>query len=163
MERNFLEFKKALEDEYKKYFENSKIVVKASNNLYKTIYIDLYFAGDIEEVANKIWGNDLFKIMFQVETENGEFENDITDDMKMPENLVFSNVHNMVTTTPENKFMAYGSVSVPFRKVKGNTDKIIKYFDKYCANLKALLQDLKAENRIPENYMKLYYNKMFNA
>lgn len=158
----FIDLKKELEKIYNGKFEKSKIVVKASNNLYKTIYIDLFLANDKNELINGIALNDMFHITFKigVDTSNGEFEENITDDLELPENLVLENLYNSISITPENKYFAYSSVSVKFRKIKGNYTKILKGFEKYVDNLYNTVVDLKNNGKIHDNFKTLVDSKI---
>ena len=61
----FVDFKNNLKNDFLKVFPNSTIKVVAHNNLYKSIYIDLYFANKTEELSNGYLANDMFKIGFR--------------------------------------------------------------------------------------------------
>ena len=61
---------------------------------------------------------------------------------------------------PTNEYMVYGRRRLPFRKTRGDEDKIITTFKKYVGNLhKALLEDLEQGN-IHENHITLLKQKI---
>ena len=73
----FGDFKNNLKNDFLKVFPSSTTRV-VWHYLYKSIYIDLYFANKTEELSNGYLANDMFKIGFRIDTKNGEFENIIT-------------------------------------------------------------------------------------
>ena len=90
----------------------------------------------------------------------GEFKENITDDMELPENLVLSNNSNMIKIIPENKYMAYSYDKVNFRKTKGNAEKILKSFEKYVIGLYNKVCELEKNGMIHDNYKELVKNKI---
>lgn len=154
------EFKNNLIEIYNKVFRKSKVQVVANNNLYKCIYINCYLANDKTELANGYAENDMFHIWFEIDTENGEFKEKITDDMELPENLVLSNNSNMIKIIPENKFMVYSNDKVAFRKTKGNAEKILKSFEKYVIGLYNKVCELENNGMIHDNYKELVNKKL---
>lgn len=156
----FIELKNDLESEYNKVFRKSKMIVRASNNLYKCIYIDCYLAGNKDELINGYAQNDMFHISFRIDTENGEFTEKVTDDTILPENLVLENMSKSISIVPENRFLAYSSVDVPFRKVKGDCQKMVNAFEKFVIRLYQKVAELEKDGKIHDNFKNLVADKI---
>ncbi len=154
------EFKKELERIYNSKFNDSQCFVETSN-FYKSIWITLFLSKNQSECANNIRDNDVFHINFRITTVNGEFENNITDNTELDNmDLVLENTHNCYTIKPDNQYCVYGSKSVSFRKTKGNTDKILKSFEKYVNRLyDSLVADLK-DGIIHNNHIDIVKSKI---
>ena len=136
-----------LELAYKEVFKNSKIVLSRSDLAKNVLWVQLYLAQNEQEEINGYFDNDIFGITLKIR-ENGE--NDYT----------MEKLNSSYLTKPTSEYMAYGRRRLPFRKTRGDEDKIITTFKKYVENLhKALLEDLEQDN-IHENHITLLKQKI---
>lgn len=149
-----------IEKTYYNHFPNSKIFVKHSNNLFNSIRINCFLAGDKSENSGNYWDNDIFNIRFQIMGENGrELPVNTSIDSELGI-LTLENDGKSYLIIPENKYMAYGSKSVNFRKVQGDTNKIIFALDKFFSNLKkSLTSDFESGN-ITSNHVEIVKRKI---
>ena len=137
-----------LTEVYEGIFKNSKIAItKNSFSGDNVLWIQLYLAQNKQEEINGYFENDMFSITLKIR-ENGE--NDYT----------MEKLNSSYSTKPTSEYMAYGRRRLPFRKTRGDEDKIITIFKKYVGNLhKALLEDLEQGN-IHENHLELVKEKL---
>ena len=136
-----------LELAYKEVFKNSKIVLSRSDLAKNVLWVQLYLAQNEQEEINGYFDNDIFGITLKIR-ENGE--NDYT----------MEKINSSYLIKPISEYMAYGRRRLPFRKTRGDEDKIITTFKKYVGNLhKALLEDLEQGN-IHENHITLLTQKI---
>ena len=132
---------------YKGIFKNSKIALSRSDLAKNVLWVQLYLAQDKSEEINGYFDNDIFGITLKIR-ENGE--NDYT----------MEKLNSSYLIKPISEYMAYGRRRLPFRKTRGDEDKIITTFKKYVGNLhKALLEDLEQGN-IHENHLELVKEKL---
>ena len=132
---------------YKEIFKNSKIALSRSSFKKDVLFIQLYLAQNEQEEINGYFDNDMFGITLKIR-ENGK--NDYT----------MEKLNSSYLIKPTNEYMVYGRRRLPFRKTRGDEDKIITTFKKYVENLyKALLEDLEQGN-IHENHLELVKEKL---
>ena len=132
---------------YKEIFKNSKIALSRSSFKKDVLFTQLYLAQNEQEEINGYFDNDMFGITLKIR-ENGE--NDYT----------MEKLNSSYLIKPTNEYMVYGRRRLPFRKTRGDEDKIITTFKKYVENLyKALLEDLEQGN-IHENHLELVKEKL---
>jgi hypothetical protein len=154
------DFLKEIETMYNKQFPTSKIFVKFNTNLYSSIIISCMLAGNNTENAGNYWENDMFNIRFSIDNEGRAFQKDITIDSELPENLQIESSMYSYLIKPENKYHAYSSHKLTFRKTKGNVEKILNTLDKFFVKLKCeLLQDIEKE-LIHNNHLNLLLEKL---
>lgn len=137
-----------LTEVYEGIFKNSKIAItKNSFSGDNVLWVQLYLAKNESEEINGYFDNDILGIIFKI--------------TKMAENnYIMENIKNRYFIKPTNKYLAYESKKVAFRKTRGDEDKIITTFKKYVGNLhKALLEDLEQGN-IHENHLELVKEKL---
>ena len=139
------EFMQNIRDLYAKYFPNSTCQVKLVKSLGTALWIDCYLAKDASECENNIAGNDMFHVSFWFPN---DFEG-LTKDDPVPNNLNMEVSQKTIKTAPENRYMAFGSETLPFRKAKGTPDKILKTLDKYFKTLHDTTEKLVEEDRLP--------------
>ena len=139
------EFMQDIRDTYNNYFPRSTCQVKLVRSLGTALWIDCYLAKDASECENGIAGNDMFHISFWFPN---DFEGLTKDDL-VPESLTMEISQKTIKTAPENRYMAFGSESLPFRKVKGSSDKILKTLDRYFKILHDTVERLVEEERLP--------------
>ena len=151
-----------IEKKYNFYFPKSKCFVKFSKNLYSSIYITCFLAGDKTENICNYWDNDLFKIRFEIDNDNKPFKKEFTIDSLLPDNLLLTNHSKYYLIKPiYNKYNAYDSKSLKFRKSKGNCNKILNSLEKFFIELKKeLISDLENDIISKINHKKLLKNKL---
>ena len=156
---NVLEFKENVKNVYNKYFEGSHVDVSMNqNSIYKSIYITFSLANNINECINNIAMNDMFSITFQLEHNDDEFNRDEFQKlgyMILPENLTLEKKRAFYRIKPQEKYLAYSSKNITFRKTKGNAQKIITSLERFLKKLHdQLLEDLK-NNLVHDNFIDL--------
>lgn len=149
----FGEFKNILLDNYKSVFPESLCVIELGALGGDTFFVNYYLAGDKSEFPNGYEQNDIFHIQFHILQPRSRFENAerLTDDTELSENLTLTVDNKTIFTKPENSYMAYGSVTLPFRKTVGNADKILTALLKYAEITKKTLTELYEEEALPVN------------
>lgn len=149
----YAEFKNSIETMYKSVFPSSACDISIGPLGGDSIYVTYYLAGDQSEFPNRIALNDLFDITFCIFQDNVRYGDGVklTDDTEMPEALVLDVNHKSIKTAPENQYMAYGSVSLPFRKTKGTPDKILNTLQRYAEITKQTLTELYELEKLPTN------------
>lgn len=153
----FLEFKDKIKEIYSSKFPNSICNISLGSLGRDTAYIKWYLMKDSSEVSGGIAGNDLFHIMFILETEQ---EVDLLDDTELPEKIILSVHQNSITTKPTNQYMAYGSTKLPFRKTTNTPEKILSTLQKYVDITYKTLDELYDLDVIPDSFKELVTKKL---
>ena len=154
------EFLQLIESTYNKHLPNSKCSATYKDNIYSSIFITCYLASDKSENSGGYWDNDMFSIQFHLDLTTGEFPKGFNLESEMPDNLNMEVNQNSYLLKPENPYMAYDRHKLSYRKVTGNSDKIITTLDKYFAKLvNDLKQDI-ADGLIHDGYLELVLNKL---
>ena len=148
------EFLEAIRDTYHKYFPNSLCSAKLTTGFGKTIYIDCLLANSANEVSNGIWGNDAFRIRFAI-----DMPRDITLDDEMPVSEMTAD-QNSFRIKPENKYMYCDAKRVPYRKVTGDTKKLISTFDKFVQKLHTMAETELNNGNLLDSDVKLFTAKL---
>lgn len=162
----FGEFKNILLDNYKSVFPESLCVIELGALGGDTFFVNYYLAGDKSEFPNGYEQNDIFHIQFHILQPRSRFENAerLTDDTELSENLTLTVDNKTIFTKPENSYMAYGSVTLPFRKTVGNADKILTALLKYAEITKKTLTELYETDKLPtgqqQNIVDLVRSKL---
>lgn len=146
---------KEIEASYAKYFKGSKIKVRYTDNLYRSIGIKCFLASTNTENPSYYWDNDMLSIAFSIQTESGELARGTTGESETPENMVLENWHKHYFTKPNSRNLCYSSASVSFRKTKGDANKMISALDKYFKKLHDALVEELANDNIPNNWKPL--------
>jgi len=154
------ELMQAIENTYSKHFPLSRISVDYVGNIYRSISIVCYLAGDSTEVYNKIWRNDMLNIRFSIDAESGEFEKGTTEESELPENLKIEVNCKNYLIKPNNSHLVYSRRELKYRKTKGNAKKIIATLDKYFIKLKLQLQEDLKDEMITDNHKELVLTKI---
>lgn len=141
------ELTKEFESVYKKYFKDSTITFKTGYlGNTSTIFISCYLAENESELINGYKENDMFHISFELKDNGNDY--------------VLINLSKCYFIKPLVSYLAYSSVDIPFRKINGNKEKIIKGFEKFIIKLKEQLQlDIK-NNLIHDNFTELLLKKI---
>ncbi len=156
------EFKSQIENAYKQRFPNSGISISLGALGGDTCFIRLYLGENQSEFINGIAGNDILHVGFAIyQSENVYGDNPkLTDDLELPDTLIMEVNQNSITTIPDNQYMAYGSVRLPYRKTKGSPKKIIQVFSKDVDILKQTLENLYNEGKIHDNHKEIVEKKL---
>jgi hypothetical protein len=150
----------AIENTYSKHFPNSKIFVKFSTNLYSSISVRCFLAGDKNENSGGYWDNDILNVIFMISSENfKEFPKGVTLDSELGI-IGIENNGKSYNTKPDNQYMAFGRKELSFRRVQGNTEKIIKVLNTFFEKMKTSLQDDLKQDRIHKDHIDLVKNKL---
>jgi len=149
-----------IESTYSKHFPLSRIHVDYVGNIYRSISIVCYLAGNSTEVYNKIWRNDMLNISFSIDAELGEFEKGTTIESELPEKLKMEVKCKNYLIKPNSKNLVYSRRELAFRKTKGNAKKILTTLDKYFAKLKEELKSDLLIGNITDNHMELLTEKL---
>jgi hypothetical protein len=152
----YSEFAEKLTEIYNGKFTESKLYIKPWNQFGKSISIVPSLAGNIDECINRIAGNDMFHIKFDIELpENFNFESD-----DLPENMVLKNLANSYLIIPENKYLCYGRRKISYRKTTGTAEKLLEAFGKFTDKLYQSIIDDRAAGNIHENYIDIVNRKI---
>lgn len=150
----FKEFKELVKTNYNSVFPDSMCSITLSTLGGDSAFIRYYLAGKPDEFPNQIAGNDLFHIMFcvrQTVTDEYGYSPKLDDEMELPDTLVLDVQQKTIATKPDNKYMAFGSVSLPFRRTTGTPEKILDTLMKYNEIIKKTLTELYEEEALPVN------------
>lgn len=152
----FNEFKDKIIEIYHSKFPKSHCSVKLVKMLGRAITIDCFLANDVSELSHGYWQNDMFKISFWIHDMPKNFE---TTDI-MPNTMTLTNNSSYIAITPPDRFLAYGSVKIPFRKTVGNADKIVNAFKKYVDRLYDIVNQQITDGKISNNFVDIVNRKI---
>lgn len=155
------EFINEIQGTYYKYFKDSKIQVDFTSNLYNSIYIKCLLARDKTEVAHGIIDNDMLHIKFSIDHNGKAFDKDITINSIVDFNDLNLNCWDKsYLIKPNDRFLAYSSRKLTFRKTKGDTKKVISTLDKFFKKLKDQLISDYNENMIHKSHIEIVKKKL---
>ena len=120
--------------------------------------IKCWIAKDSSEVSSNIMGNDLFHVVFFI----WNFDSKNPEDA-VPSDLELEPHQRSIKTIPENKYMVYGAERLPFRKTKGDANKILKTLDKYFKTLYDTTVRLAEEDKIPSAPHEIQNNEFVRS
>ncbi|MGL5329290.1 MAG: hypothetical protein ACRDD7_08480 [Peptostreptococcaceae bacterium] len=149
----------AIEESYNEFFPSSAVCAALHKNLYRSIDVNCKLAGSKDECINNYWENDMFSIRFRIDGENGQLKG-IDEESELPEMLVLQIENKSFTTKPENNYMAYGRIVLPFRKVKGDANKIFNTLEKYFSKLHDEVENALNNDLIHDNFKTLVIEKL---
>lgn len=152
----FSEFKNQIIANYKSVMPNSNCTIELSALGKDSCFVTYYLANDLSEVPNRISLNDLFHISFHIMQPKASLDvygvgTPLTDDTELPSSLTMEVMDKQIKTKPESEYLAYGSVTLPFRKTVGKPEGIIAVLLKYAEKVKETLTDLYEEDKLPTN------------
>lgn len=155
------DFMSKIEDTYHKYFPNSACFARFKMFLGKPyIAIHCFFAKDQSELSGGYWENDMINISFNI---NLPKDIESTDDY-MPDSVVLETMRGTSFLTkpykPEDKYCAYGTTKVPFRKTTGTPTKIIASFDKFSKKLYDTIVSEYNADHLDSKHAELAKNKI---
>jgi hypothetical protein len=131
-------FAKEIKDAIGKIFPNFGVFTYYKNDLLPSITVSVRIGKDKSEWSGGIAGNDALSSLLSIKG--------INDDGSLTDSMEMTNLQSSVMTKPENEMFVYGSVKIPFRKVKGDKKKILQAIVKYYQNVKSVLKDVKNKN-----------------
>ncbi len=147
----FMEFRNKIIEIYHNKFPNSLCSVRLMKMLGRAIVIDCFLANDKSELSGGYWENDMFKICFWIHNMPKDFEVNDT----MPDMMTLTNSSSHMLITPPDRYLAFGSVKIPFRKTTGDANKIISAFKKYVDKLYDTVNQQIANSQIHSSYTKI--------
>lgn len=149
------EFVQAVKDIYARHFPDSTGKIGLVKRLGRAIFMDFYLAKDEHELFNGYWENDMFKCGCVIHLPDG------TDNTSpMPETITLQSMGSEIRTKPPVRYLAYGSVKVPFRKTTGNSSKVLAYIDKYASRIVETLNNLRDEDYVSESDEEIVARKI---
>lgn len=150
---NFREFKDIVAENYKSVFPKSACTIGLGALGKDTFFVTYYLAEDQSEFPNGISQNDLFHISFHIMQKMEKYGDGIKleDNTELPETLVLDVHQKTIMTKPDNDYMAYGSISLPFRRTVGTPEKIIDTLKRYAEIVKKTLTELYESEKLPTN------------
>ena len=154
------EFMEQIKNVYKNHFSDSFCHVKHDKNLYASIGVHCCLAGNRDEEVSGYWENDMLNVSFSVDNDGKAFSRNLGADDELPEVLRLEKWHNSYLIVPDNKYMVYGRETVPFRRVIGNAEKIVKGFDAFCRRLRASLEQSIKDGKIHPDYAMIASQKL---
>lgn len=154
------EFMEQIKNVYRKYFPESYCHVTYDKNLYASVGIKCCLAGSKAEESGGYWENDMLRVSFSVDADGHEFPRDLGIDDELPDVLRLEKWQNSYLTVPDNKYMVYGSLPVPYRRTTGNADKMFIAFDAFCKRLKSSLEQSVKDGKIHADYAALVAEKL---
>ena len=152
----FNEFKDRIIEIYLSKFPKSYCSVKLVKMLGRAITIDCFLANDVSELSHGYWQNDMFKISFWIHNMPNNFE---VDDV-LPDAMTLTNNSSQILIVPENSYLAYSAVKIPFRKTVGNADKLISTFKKYVDRLYDIVNQQIVNNKIHSSFKDIINRKI---
>ena len=124
---------------FRNRFPNSIIQAGFGNNICPAITIRFYLAKDENECSSKIFMNDPCRTVFMIYDidNNGKLFDKISVERIYGKNIIRAVDKN----NPDEKYLAYGSIPVKFRKMKNTKEKVLAGFRKYVDELASIILD----------------------
>lgn len=151
------EFLQNVKGIYNEHFPDSYCKACLAKIFGRAIFLDFYFAKDTHELFNGYWENDMFKCSCVI-----HLPNDIDINSPMPETITLQSMSSAIRTKPPVRYLAYGSVKVPFRKTTGNSSKVLAYIDKYVSRIVETLNNIRDEGYVSESDEEIVARKIHN-
>ena len=151
------EFINQIESNYSKYF-NGLCKVKLSHNLYSDITVHCFLARDKTELSGGYYENDMLSIQFSITEVGKQLPKDLTLESELPSQLQMKIDQKSYYITPQEKYLAYSRVTLPFRKTKGTSEKLIKIIDNNFKKLHDSITENK--NLIHKNFIEFVKNNL---
>jgi len=156
---------------YSKYFPDSECYAGNQRTLgMEYIRIHWYLSKDKSECPHNIRMNDLLHIAFTIDlednTESGKlyemwtYDNSAKNTGYMPSIITLDVNDKVIFCKAKRQYMAYDSVSLPFRKTTGSPEKILATLDKYANKLYTIVSELLANGEIPDDRVDFVQSKL---
>jgi len=136
---------------YAKYFPKSTCIAEIWKCLGTNILIKGRLSASKDEVSNKILENDMFSLGAMIQ----ELPEDLTTESPFPSSVVLEAHGHSFTVKSDNQYMAYGHITVPFRKTTGDAKKILTYLDKFFNTFHSMVVDARKKDLLDPSYTKL--------
>jgi hypothetical protein len=78
----------------------------------------------------------------------------------MPDSMVLEAMKSVIKVRPENRYLAYDTVKIPFRKTTGNAKKILATLEKYVTRLASIVHAEYDKDTISDGYKDLLDSKI---
>ncbi len=156
---NLSELTTRIESSYREYFPESKIFVEYSGKMYSSIWVRCFIAGAKTENSGNYWDNDMMRVSFRIQGENGQELPDLQADSELP-NLSIENHAKSYHIKPDSIYLVYENRRMSYRKTTGTPEKIVASLDMFFKSLQAqILQDYTA-GRIHANHTEIVKIKL---
>lgn len=134
------DFIEDIEKTYKKYFPESLINIHKEEMLSsKSIYAECYLAKDASEVPYRQLANDMFDVTFCIKT--------LKNFNELPDSIELVWNYKSIKLKPSDERYYYDHKHLPFRKTKGDADKILKTLDRCFKLLKnTVIEEFENDN-----------------
>ena len=134
------DFIEDIEKTYKKYFPESLINIHKEEMLSsKNIYAECYLAKDASEVPYRQLANDMFDVTFCIEK--------LKNFNELPDSIQLIWNYKSIKLKPSDERYYYDRKQLPFRKTKGDADKILKTLDRCFKLLKnTVIEEFENDN-----------------
>ena len=150
-----LDFLQETQKEYNRRLPDSRCHAYLSQMLGTHIVISCYLSANSKECANGIINNDMLNLTYYIDLPKGLTVND-----ELPQEITFELWDNSYRIKPQNKYLAFSSQKLSFRKTKGTPEKILKTFGKNFDKLKEMLSSDLNNGLIHENHVTLLTEKL---
>lgn len=153
---NIKELTYELEDIFYERFPESYINIRWYTNIYNSIGIGIYLAKDKSELSGGYWENDMLDIKFTLDMDGKEIPKDANWESPVPKELTISCDHKSYHITPPDRYLAFGTRKLSFRK----SQNIIKAFEKFIDQLYNNIVDDINNEQIHKSYVELVKSKI---
>jgi hypothetical protein len=140
-----VKFMNEIKEVFQKRFPESSIGVHFSNHLQPNIEVRFYLSKNSSECSNNILMNDCCRTIFM--------SFDVGNDGTLFDKVSFERIYGkgiiraIDKNNPDEKYLAYGSVPVKFRKLNNKPAKVVEGFKKYVDTLAiTILENAEAIN-----------------
>jgi hypothetical protein len=150
------EFLNSVKEIYAKHFPDSACRAVLSKGLGRAIFIDFYLAKDASEVYNGIWQNDILKCGLVIHLEGYPELNDA-----MP-TATLQSMGSEMLIAPQDRYVAYSAVRIPFRKTTGDAKKLLTVIEKYVKRIADTLHEAVDRGVIANSHADIVNRKIDN-
>ena len=153
---NITEFKLQLEQNYHKYFTNSKITIE-KDCFGDNYYITSYIANNLDEVHFGILRNDILSVSFYI---CGLDNKKLAKLEELPDKIELQIHSKCYKMKPQNKYHALSFGYFNFRKQNGSVEKILNTLDRYFKIIRSRLKEELKNNCILDDDVQLLTSKL---
>ena len=133
------EFMNDIKKVFNDRFPKSRCVIGFSDNIGACITMWFYLAQNENEVSNGIMMNDACRTIFQCyDVDNNGVLKDKISFERIAGRGVTRKIHE---DDPNEKYLAYSYIKVPYRKISGTKEAVIRNFERYADKLAQIILD----------------------